>query len=371
MMKTRNLLGLVLVLLASCAPARLTEVVPVHKKLAAHTRPKNIILMIGDGMGLTQLTAGMYVNGNQLQLERCRISGLIKTYAADDLVTDSAAGATAFACGIKTYNGAIGVDLTGKPVKTILEEAVQRGLSTGMITTSTITHATPASFIAHVRSREMEEEIATFFPESGLDFFVGGGKKFFDRREKDDKNLVQALQKKGYVISHYAEAELRALTPDPSRPFGYFSADGSPLTVESGRDYLEHAVRMAPPFLAQRSQKGFWLMVEGAQIDWGGHANQTEYIIQEMIDFDKAIGALLDFAEADGETLVIITADHETGGFSILPGSTREKIIGGFTTDQHTATMIPVFAFGPGAELFSGIYENTEIHKKMRIVFGF
>jgi alkaline phosphatase len=357
--------------LLSCAPMRLPEAIPAEKKTVMHTRPKNIILMIGDGMGLSQITAGMYANGNRLQLERCVVSGLIKTYAADDLVTDSAAGATAFSCGIKTYNGAIGVDLTGKPVKTILEEAEHQGIATGMITTSTITHATPASFVAHVASRDQEEDIAGFFPESGLDFFVGGGKKFFDRREKDDKDLLQAMQKKGFVISHYAEAELKAITPDPTRPFGYFSADGSPLTVESGRDYLESAVRMAPPFLVKRSHKGFFLMIEGAQIDWGGHANNTDYIVREMIDFDTAIGAVLDFAEANGETLVIITADHEAGGFSILPGSTREKLIGGFTTDKHTATLIPVFAFGPGAELFSGIYENTEIYQKMRRAFGF
>ena len=111
-------------------------------------------------------------------------------------------------------------------------------------------------------------------------------------------------------------------------------------------------------------------MIEGGQIDWGGHANDTRYIIQEMIDFDEAIGAVLDFAQADGKTLVIITADHETGGFAINPGSRMDTIAGAFTTDQHTAALIPVFAFGPGATLFSGVYENTAIHQKLLMALG-
>lgn len=333
-------------------------------------RPRNVILMIGDGMGLTQITAGMYANGNRLHLERCSVTGLHKSYAANDLITDSAAGATAFACGEKTYNGAIGVDLNGKPLRTILEEAEQHGLATGLIATSTITHATPASFIAHVPLRSEEEDIAVFFVDSGIDLFIGGGKKYFDRRQKDNRDLLQQLQKKGYFVSHYAEKDLDQLAFDPSRPLAYLTADGSPLTAEQGRDYLAPASAKALPFLAQRSPKGFFLMIEGSQIDWGGHANNTNYIITEMLDFDRAVGAVLDFAKVDGRTLVIITADHETGGFAINPGSSMDTIVGAFTTDQHTAALIPVFAFGPGAELFSGVYENTAIYHKMRRALG-
>jgi len=355
---------------SGCKPMKNVQDAPGAALTSLDVYPRNIILMIGDGMGLTQITAGMYANGNRLHLERCTITGLHKSYASDNLVTDSAAGATAFACGVKTYNGAIGVDATGRAVKTLLELAEQHQFATGLITSTTITHATPASFFAHVSSRNDEEAIATFFPDSGIDLFIGGGKKFFDRRSSDDVDLVQSFRKKGYFISHYAETELADHYFDPSMPLGFFTADGSPLTRESGRDYLPIAARKSLPFLQARSQKGFFLMIEGGQIDWGGHANDTRYIIQEMIDFDEAIGAVLDFAKADGKTLVVITADHETGGFSINPGSGMDTIAGAFTTDQHTAALIPVFAYGPGAALFSGVYENTAIYQKLLLALG-
>ena len=333
--------------------------------------PKNIILMIGDGMGLTQISAGMYRNGNKLNLEKFPIIGLHKSYSSDNLVTDSAAGATAFACGIKTYNGAIGVNPDTMAVKTILEEAEENGLQTGMVATSTIVHATPASFIAHQKLRKMYEEIAGDFLKTDIDFFLGGGKKYFDRRA-DNRNLYEELRAKGYVISDYFEQDLDNIQLDYTQKFGYLTSDDSPLPVAQGRDYLMSGTEMAIQYLNKRAtDKGFFLMVEGSQIDWGGHANDSKYIITEMIDFDNTIGKVLEFAAKDGETLVIITADHETGGYAINPGSTMDSIVPGFTTDYHTAAMIPVFAFGPGSELFGGIYENTAIFDKMKEAFGF
>jgi alkaline phosphatase len=334
------------------------------------TAPKNIILMIGDGMGLTQITAGMYMNGNKLNLEQFKYIGLHKSYSSDDLVTDSAAGATAFSCGQKTYNGAIGVDKKGRPVQTILEEAEQKGLATGIVATCSMTHATPGSFFAHQKKREMVEEIAADLPKVDLDFFIAGGKKHFDRR-KDEQNLIETLKGKGYVIFSYFDEELKNITIDPNKNFGYFTADVEPLPVSQGRDYLVPASLMALDYLTKQPEKGIFLMIEGSQIDWGGHANDSKYITSEVIDFDKAIGAVLDFAKQDGETLVIITADHETGGYAINPTSTMDTIVAAFTTDKHTAALIPVFAWGPGEELFSGIYENTSIYDKMRRAFGF
>jgi alkaline phosphatase len=161
----------------------------------------------------------------------------------------------------------------------------------------------------------------------------------------------------------------------PDKNFAYITADVQPLPASQGRDYLPLATHLSANFLKKRDEakqkKGFFLMVEGSQIDWGGHSNTTEYIVSEMIDFDKAIGQALDFARADGNTLVIVTADHETGGFAINKGSKMGDIKGAFTSDYHTGTMIPVFAYGPGAEQFMGIYENTEIFHKMKHLFGF
>ncbi|MEL7422814.1 MAG: alkaline phosphatase [Bacteroidota bacterium] len=334
-------------------------------------RPKNIILMIGDGMGLTQITAGMYVNGNKLHLEEFPVVGLHKSHSSDNLVTDSAAGATAFSAGRKTYNGAIGVDPDTTSLYTILEEAEDQGMATGLVSTSTIVHATPASFIAHQPQRSMYEAIAADFLETEIDLFIGGGKKYFDRR-KDNRDLLKELSSKGYYVSSYFEQKLTDLRPNPNKNLAFLTADSDPLTYEQGRTYLKPASEIACDFLDKRgAQGGFFLMIEGSQIDWGGHANNTNYIITEMIDFDNSIGAVLDFAKADGNTLVIVTADHETGGFAINPGSTQDSIIGAFTSDYHTAALIPVFAYGPGAQLFSGIYENTAIYHRMRQAFGF
>ena len=340
-------------------------------KLTEIERPKNIILMVGDGMGLTQITAGLYSNDNQLNLERFPAVGLHKSYSSDNLVTDSAAGATAFSAGRKTYNGAIGVDPDGKALYTILEEAEDQGLATGLVSTSTIVHATPASFIAHEKQRSFYEAIAADFLDTEIDLFIGGGKKYFDRRE-DNRNLLDELRENGYHVSSYFDKKLEAVTIDYTQNLAYLTADSDPLTYEQGRKYLKPASELACDFLDKRgANDGFFLMIEGAQIDWGGHANNTDYIITEMLDFDRAIGAVMDFAEADGNTLVIVTADHETGGFAINPGSTHDTIVGAFTSDYHTAALIPVFAYGPGAELFNGIYENTAIYHKMRQAYGF
>ncbi|MEM1318656.1 MAG: alkaline phosphatase [Bacteroidota bacterium] len=368
-MKRLSMLLLILVI-AACNPIEIA-MGDRSPTLTKSNQPKNIILMVGDGMGLTQITAGMYTNGNQLQLERCPIVGLHKSYSSDNLVTDSAAGATAFACGIKTYNGAIGVDPDTLSHRTILEEAEEQGMATGLVATSTIVHATPASFIAHQKSRKMYEAIAADFMNTEIDYFVGGGKKYFDRRETDDRNLYEELLAKQYVVTDYFKEDFKNIQLNPQSNFAYFTADGDPLRVVQGRDYLQAASIRGANFLDKRSREGFFLMIEGSQIDWGGHANKSDYIVSEMLDFDKAIGDILDFAEKDGETLVIITADHETGGYAIQYGSRMDSLSTAFTSDYHTAVMIPVFAYGPGAEQFSGIYENTAIYDKMRRALGF
>ncbi len=327
-------------------------------------KPRNIILMIGDGMGLTHVSAAMFTNGNKLHMERCKVTGLCKTHASNHLITDSAASATAMACGCKTYNGAVGVHPDKKPCKTILEEAESRGMATGLVATSQMAHATPAAFIAHVPDRSKMEEAATWFVKTDIDLMIGGGMKHFTRRA-DGRDLYQELVSKNVFVTDYRNMPLEELTPAPVRPFAWFSADDLPKKWSEGRTYLPVAGRMAPRFLKQRSAKGFFLMIEGSQIDWGGHAKNSTYTIDETLDFDRTVGEVLDWAEQDGETLVIITADHETGGMAIVQGSEMGKLEVKFNTDYHTATMVPVFAFGPGAEKFQGVYDNTQIYHKM------
>ncbi len=359
-------------------------------------KPKNIILMIGDGMGLSQITTAMYMNKNYLHLERCTTVGLLKTHAADNIITDSAAGATAYSCGKKTYNGAIGVDIDGKPLKTLLEEAEERGMATGLVATSTITHATPASFIAHQPSRNMHEEIAKDFLQTDVDLVIGGGRKHFEKR-KDGLNLLDSLKENGYFVT----GNFNKINKNIEK-FYLFTAPEHPAKKSEGRNYLPQATALALDFLSRKStdDKGFFLMIEGSQIDWGGHANDTQYILDELLDFNQSIGQVLDFAEKSGETLVVITADHETGGLSLGPPSHKEyktksdkeriaynkryydaltmtadfnndtmrndTLYGMFSTGYHTAVMVPVFSFGVGSEEFGGMYENVGVWERVK-----
>jgi alkaline phosphatase len=334
-------------------------------------KPKNIILLIGDGMGLTQVTAGMYANGNRTPLERMPVTGLIKTHSSDKLITDSAAGATAFSCGCKTYNGAIGVSNDKRPCNTILEQAKVRGLACGLVATSSVTHATPASFIAHVAQRAEMEEIATWFVQNPIDLFLGGGQKYFTQRTEDKRNLRDELTQKGVKVFDFSEKKIEEIPFDPKYPLAWFSALEEPESVLKGRDYLRLATQKSTEFLSKRSEKGFFLMVEGSQIDWACHANDAERAVAETLDFNAAVAEALDFAQRDGQTLVLVTADHETGGMAIQNGSTQDSLDIHFNSGGHTAVMVPVFAYGPGSSLFNGIYDNTQIYWKMAKLWEF
>ena len=335
--------------------------------------PKNVILLIGDGMGLAQVSAAFFYQDKPSNFERFPVTGLIKTSSSSDKITDSAAGATAFSAGVSTYNGAIGVDSNEEPVPTLVEILSEEGLSTGLVATSSITHATPASFYAHVASRNSQDDIAQQLLTSEVDFFAGGGTDFFVNRA-DKINYYDSAAAYGFKI------DTTGLATTSNRPldqrYGYLLApDGMPRMLDNRGNFLPEATQQAVDYLSQ-NEAGFFLMVEGSQIDWGGHANDAQYIITEVLDFDQTLGVALDFAEKDGNTLVVVTADHETGGFALSAsgqksgsGSDYDELNGTFSTGGHTATLIPVFAYGPGAEAFGGIYRNTEIfHKIMKIM---
>jgi alkaline phosphatase len=236
-------------------------------------KAQNIILLIGDGMGLSQISSSFYFKSEEPHFSRFRHIGFINTSSSSHKITDSAAGATAFSAGKKTYNGAIGVDSTGQRVTTILEIAEQEGLSSGVISTSSITHATPASFYAHVASRNQHEDIARELTESEVDFFAGGGKMFFMNR-KDSLDYLKKLQEKGFQMN------IKDLTApeefDIDQRYGYLLArDGMPRMNEGRGDFLPKATSMGLDHLSQ-NRKGFFMMIEGSQIDWGGHNNDAE-----------------------------------------------------------------------------------------------
>jgi alkaline phosphatase len=322
--------------------------------------PKNIILMIGDGMGLAHVYSAMTANRGHLFLENFKNIGFSKTYSASDYITDSAAGGTALSSGVKTYNGAIGVDADKKPVRNIREMAEEKGLMTGLVSVSAITHATPASFIAHTASRGNYEDIAADFLKTNIDVFIGGGIKNFETR-KDGRNLSNELKGKGYQVL-YNISDIQKVTS--GKLAGLTASDHNVPMPERG-ELLVPATETAINLLSQ-SKKGFFLMVEGSEIDFLAHENITPGVVMETLDFDKAIGAALKFAASNGETLIIVTADHETGGMTINGGDYKSGMVTAkYTSGDHTGIAVPVYAFGPGADQFTGFMENTDIAKKM------
>ena len=329
------------------------------KLVISQENPPNIILMIGDGMGLTQISSGMYANGNKTALENFDYIGLSKTHALENLVTDSAASGTAMACGVKTYNGVIGIDGKNKTYPSILELTKEKGYSSTLIATSSIVHATPASFYAKVISRDMYEKIAFQLSQHDIDIFIGGGKKHFINR-KDERNLINEMTEYEFVNS------IEEFKNSTSKKIGFLTYDDEPPSLLEGRKpALDDLVSISLKKMTSKDRP-FFMLVEGSQIDWGGHDRNLNYVISEFKEFNKSIQTVLDFAKTHGNTLVIVTADHETGGLAILKGSLKNsKVRGRFTTNHHSATMVPVFSYGPYSELFAGIYENTAIFEKM------
>jgi alkaline phosphatase len=336
--------------------------------------PRNIILYIGDGVGTAYWTAALFAR-DSLAVRQMRVMGLTDTRAADQYVTDSAAGATVYATGERTYNGAIGVGMRCRelfaadstavmrnpaecdPLEGVFDIAYRRGLATGLVATSSVTHATPASFGAKVPFRRMEPEIASQLAAAPIDVLLGGGRGFFDGALRPDStDLLTPLCLEAACPS--TAAELQAYSADDRRLIGLFANQGM-RPAESRRPTLPEMTRVALERVS-RNRSGFFLMVEGSQPDWRGHDNRpVDEVTAEMLDFDDAIGVGLEFARADPNTLVLVVSDHETGGLSLVAPQGQLEAI--YSTGNHTATMTPHFAFGVGEERFSGIMQNDEI----------
>ncbi|MBC8321025.1 MAG: alkaline phosphatase [Bacteroidetes bacterium] len=321
----------------------------------------NIILLIGDGMGLSQLSAAFYYGNGKSNFDRFKEIGFINTSSIKHKITDSSAGGTAFSCGEKTYNGAVGVNSDSVSIPNIVEILSEKNYNTGVISTSSVTHATPACFYAHVVNRGMQDEIAEQLVESDIDFFAGGGTSYFSNR-KDSISLIKKLIDNDYVIN----PENDLVTTEADSKYGFLLAsDGMPTMLEGRGDFLLEYTKLALNYFSQKPEN-FFLMVEGSQIDWAGHDNNADYLIAELLDFDSTVGVALDFAEKNQNTLVIVLADHETGGFTLAPDGSDYSIMKPvFATDGHSATLIPVLAWGPGAENFKGVFQNNEVFHKI------
>lgn len=321
--------------------------------------PESIIFIIADGTGIGQYTLSYYANGDFAPARFDHI-GLVATHPNDGecsttckRVTDSAASGTALSAGLKTYNGAIGVNREKEPVKTMLEWAEEKNMLTGLVATSTVTHATPASFAAHVDYRKKEAEIAQQFANSEVDLILGGGKKFWP------DSLIQIFKNNGgdYIT------DLNSKVQKNKRVLGLFSEGGLPKVHEGRNPTTTQMATYALNYL-EKSSNGFFVMIEESQIDWGGHSNSAEYIQGEMKSLNDLINFALDYQEKHPKVLVVLTADHECGGVAVHDGKDGDLDIR-FTSDYHSANFVPIWATGPGAEVFDAFMDNTEIGRML------
>jgi alkaline phosphatase len=358
------------------------------KKLSRNVKKaKNIIFLIGDGMSISQVSAYRLIQGgpnSRIAVDRFPYSGIVLTHAENAIVTDSASSATAYSTGHKTNNGALGMDSENNVLENLTETLDQYGFVSSLLATSEITHATPAAFAAHVDLRWKTDDISAQMIESKVATFLGGGRHFFlpeemDGKRKDARNLLEEVNashtllttkdemndfndnKLGKVFGLFADEHLRSIdSPDnhPSEP--------------SLSEMLQFAVKRSGQFI-NNGCKGFFIMGEGSQVDWAGHSNNLEYLKREMQDLDSAVEWAFNYAKQNTDTLVVVTADHETGGLLIEPANPADyngnEVKFSFNTavgrGTHTGVPVPVYAYGPGAENFTGTLDNTDVYRAL------
>ena len=337
-------------------PYKVEKIAPPKGK-----KVKNVILMIGDGMSLAHMYTAWTANRGQLWLENAQYTGLSKTWCTNRLVCDSGSGGTALATGQKTCYHAVGTDPQGNPLTTLCDLAKAKGKSAGIAVTCRLWDATPCDFSCHNLDRDKEQELIGDYPTSGLDYAFGGGAKYFTNRA-DGRDIFKELEANGYHVSRTWD-DLAAWKS--GKVFAVPYDVDTPLPDERG-DLLARASLKGIELLNQ-NRNGFFMMVEGSQLDDYGHFNQLDLLMKETLDFDQTIGKMMKWAAQDGETLVVVTADHETGGLTLVNGNKDEgKVTCCFSTKSHSGVMVPVYTFGPGSEQFSGIMENTDIFKKIK-----
>jgi alkaline phosphatase len=376
---------------------------------------KRVILFIGDGVGASQWTAARIASPEPLAVSQFKVMGLVDTRASNALITDSGAGATAYSTGVRTYYFAIGVGPDSQPVETVLEAAKKKGWATGLVATSSVTHATPAAFASHVKSRASEFDIATQMTALGPDVMLGAGTRFFSPTTRPDTaDLIGQLRTTHTVVTDAASFEAMRDTTI-RRVVGLFGDVEMPIA--SRRSPSLPAMTKKAIDVLSRDPDGFFLMVEGSQTDWRAHDNMPmDWVIDEILDFDSAIGVALEYQRRVPDVLILVVADHETGGLAIetatdsavmiaaadsllravrglapaipllsrlaadsadsaiirmqitaarlranAPGARTERLFADYTTGGHTAQMVPLFASGPGAQAFGGMIDNYRV----------
>ncbi|WP_409272063.1 alkaline phosphatase [Neobacillus sp. SCS-31] len=394
-----------------------------------HGKVKNVIFMIPDGFSASYATNYRWFKGKESQMDSILV-GMHRTYSADTEVTDSAAAGTAMATGVKTNNGMISTSPDGKKLTTILEAAEASGKATGLVATSTITHATPAVFASHVASRADEASIAPQLLENDVDLLLGGGKKYFP------DSLINQAKKKGYTYINNKSGLVSAAKLN--KLIGLFADDALAPSLDRDETNQPSLAEMTDAALnvLNKDKDGFFLMVEGSQIDWAGHDHDAAWAMNDVKAFEEALAKALAFAKKDKQTLVVVAGDHDTGGMSVggygvydakveilrnvtatgdymvskldanrsnikevvkqytsldLTDAEVEKIknaskpdmsindiiseraLVGWTSTAHTGVDVPLYAYGPGSDMFNGLHQNTDLPvlmaKAMKIKF--
>ena len=358
---------------------------------------KNVIYLIGDGMGFGAVSTLLLTEDDTTGFEMAPVIGLHETCSANNYVTDSAAGGTALATGTRTNNGYAGADPDGKQLTSVLRKAQTYGMKTGIVVNTTLTEATPAAFYAGVTSRKFVYDIAKQFTESEVDLAIGGGLDHFIGRP-DSLDLTATLIEKGYDVYLNWESVLETesdkfvgILPlydlhrreknngEASAAEGQevcLAAQMAALNEDADREhlseptvYLEKATAKALEVLSRNNKDGFFLMIESAIIDGYGHNNDGEGMVVEMQEFNRTLRQMIEYVNQHPETLLVVTADHETGGTGVYynghtPGNEGPLRLK-FSTSGHTGTVVPIFAYGAGAENFAGVMKNIDVPAKI------
>jgi alkaline phosphatase len=357
-----------LIFLSLLALVMLGMLTACNKKQKEEEQPKaiNVIYMIGDGMALPQVYAAMLATGEEMSFEQFPYIGVVDTHSASNEITDSAAGGTALASDHKTNNAMLGMNPDTVPVKTVLEALHEQGKETGIVVTCYVTHATPAAFYAKVPHRRQYEDIAMQLAESdNINLIIGGGRKHFNQRN-DSLNLIEKMENElGWKVYDTLDN-----IDYGCKKYAVIADDGHMPTAADRGDFLPRAVKTALKTLDD-AEKGFFLMVEGSQIDFACHGHDSTWMIDEMMDFNYAVQVALDYAKEKGNTLVVVTADHETGGLTLPdPQGKYTNVVFNYSTGSHTCLPVLVYAYGPGAEQFTGWMQNRDLKAKIMNACG-
>ena len=389
-----------------------------HVRASEHTtaranaqRPKNIVLISADGMGICQWQAGMIAAKGKLNLNRMQIAGLVTTNPADVFCGDAPSHSTALATGFNSKKGAVSVDFDGKPLKTITELVKENGMAAGIVSANSLVEGSIVPFVGHAPNRMVLEPLTAAMVDGNIDVFIGAGSDFFTKsvqggfgpgpgagggqggqrpggqgapggqggqggpgagaamqfgERKDNRNLINELKAKGWQVCHTMD-EIKQVK---SGKLAGFTGEQSNPNIQQGRGDMFPASVETALHILQNDSKGFFLMVGDMYVDRASHNGRIELLCDETIDLDRAVGKALDFAEKDGQTLVLVVGSPEASGMSLVGGNIAEGTVEAKWSmpgmANHSGTQVPMFAYGPGAEDFGGVWENTELFAKMR-----